>query len=139
MVTKAEDFNEWYNEVVDRSGLRDKRYPVKGMDVWTPYGWAAMTRIDNLMRAEMERTGHGEVNFPLLVPETEFRKEGEHIRGFEDEVYWVTRAGKNELDIPLCLRPTSETAMYPIFALWIRSHADLPLKVFQMETALTPS
>jgi prolyl-tRNA synthetase len=132
MVTKAEDFNEWYNEVVDRSGLRDKRYPVKGMDVWTPYGWAAMTRIDNLMRAEMERTGHGEVNFPLLIPETEFRKEGEHIRGFEDEVYWVTRAGKNELDIPLCLRPTSETAMYPIFALWIRSHADLPLKVFQI-------
>ena len=132
MVTKAEDFNEWYNEVVDRAGLRDKRYPVKGMDVWTPYGWAAMTRVDNLMRAEMERTGHGEVNFPLLIPETEFRKEGEHIRGFEDEVYWVTRAGKNELDIPLCLRPTSETAMYPIFALWIRSHADLPLKVFQI-------
>jgi len=132
MATKAGDFNEWYNEVVDRAGLRDKRYPVKGMDVWTPYGWAAMTRIDNLMRAEMERTGHGEVNFPLLVPETEFRKEGEHIRGFEDEVYWVTRAGKNELDIPLCLRPTSETAMYPIFALWIRSHADLPLKVFQI-------
>ncbi len=87
MVTKAGDFNEWYNEVVDRSGLRDKRYPVKGMDVWTPYGWAAMTRVDNLMRAEMERTNHGEVNFPLLVPETEFRKEGEHIRGFEDEVY----------------------------------------------------
>src|SRR3989304_2655955 len=65
MATKAEDFNEWYNEVVDRAGLRDKRYPVKGMDVWTPYGWAAMTRIDNRMRAEMERTGHGEVNFPL--------------------------------------------------------------------------
>src|SRR3970282_537262 len=37
-----------------------------------------------------------------------------------------------ELDIPMCLRPTSETAMYPIFALWIRSHADLPLKVFQI-------
>ena len=68
MATKAEDFNEWYNEVVDRSGLRDKRYPVKGMDVWTPYGWAAMTRIDNLMRAEMERTGHGEVNFPPPRP-----------------------------------------------------------------------
>ena len=139
MVTKAEDFNEWYNEVVERANLTDKRYPVKGMNVWTPYGWDVMTRIDALMRREMARTGHQEVRFPLLIPETEFAKEAEHIRGFADEVYWVTRAGKNELDIPMCLRPTSETAMYPIFALWIRSHADLPLKVFQMETARTPS
>ncbi len=132
MVTKGEDFSKWYGEVIDKAGLRDKRYPVKGMDVWTPYGWSAMTLVDNLMRREMARTGHGEVNFPLLIPETEFRKEAEHIRGFEDEVYWVTHAGKNPLDIRLCLRPTSETAMYPVFALWIRSHADLPLKVFQI-------
>ncbi|HYS72229.1 MAG TPA: proline--tRNA ligase [Thermoplasmata archaeon] len=132
MVTKSEDFNEWYNEVVERANLTDKRYPVKGMNVWTPYGWDVMTRIDGLMRREMGRTGHQEVHFPLLIPETEFAKEAEHIRGFADEVYWVTRAGKNELDIPMCLRPTSETAMYPIFALWIRSHADLPLKTFQI-------
>ena len=132
MVGKAEDFNEWYGEVVERANLTDKRYPVKGMNVWTPYGWDVMTRIDGLMRREMARTGHQEVSFPLLIPETEFAKEAEHIRGFADEVYWVTRAGKNELDIPMCLRPTSETAMYPMFALWIRSHADLPLKVFQI-------
>ena len=37
-----------------------------------------------------------------------------------------------ELDIPLVLRPTSETAMYPIFALWVRSHRDLPLNVYQI-------
>ena len=132
MATKAEDFNEWYNEVVDKAGLTDKRYPIKGMNVWTPYGWSAMTRIDGLMRREMARTGHQEVSFPLLVPESEFKKEADHIRGFGEEVYWVTRAGKNELDVPMCLRPTSETAMYPIFSLWIRSHADLPLKVFQI-------
>jgi len=132
MVSKAEDFNEWYNEVVERAGLTDKRYPIKGMNVWTPWGWSAITNADALMRREMARTGHKEVYFPLLVPESEFMKEAEHIRGFEQEVYWVTRAGKNELDIPMCLRPTSETAMYPIFSLWIRSHADLPLKVFQI-------
>ena len=132
MVSKADDFNEWYNEVVEKAGLTDKRYPVKGMNVWTPYGWSAMSRIDGRIRREMERTGHGEVNFPLLIPETEFAKEAEHIRGFASEVYWVTKAGDNVLDIPMCLRPTSETAMYPVFALWIRSHADLPLKVFQI-------
>jgi prolyl-tRNA synthetase len=129
---KEDDFSEWYAEVVDKAGMRDKRYPIKGMDVWTAYGWKAMSLVDALMREEMARTGHEEVCFPLLIPETEFRKESEHIKGFEGEVYWVTHAGKNELDVPLLLRPTSESAMYPIFALWVRSHADLPLKTFQI-------
>jgi prolyl-tRNA synthetase len=83
----------------------------------------------------MAQTAHGEVCFPLLVPEDQFKKEADHIKGFSDEVYWVTRAGGNELDVKLLLRPTSETAMYPIFSLWIRSHADLPLRIFQIVNA----
>jgi prolyl-tRNA synthetase len=127
-----EEFGEWYSKVIEDANLSDKRYPVKGMNVWTPYGWELMLNIDAAIRREMASTGHGEVNFPLLIPATEFEKEAQHIKGFESEVYWVTRAGLNELDVPLLLRPTSETAMYPIFKLWIRSHADLPLKTFQI-------
>ena len=129
---KNENFGEWYNEIVETAGLCDKRYPVKGMNVWTPYGWKIMTMIDSYTRRELDATEHGEVNFPLLIPETEFKKEKEHIKGFDSEVYWVTKAGDNELDVPLVLRPTSETAMYPIFSLWVRSHQDLPLKIFQI-------
>ncbi|MGE0014918.1 MAG: proline--tRNA ligase [Candidatus Methanomethylophilaceae archaeon] len=129
---KEENFSEWYNEIVETAGLCDKRYPIKGMNVWTPYGWKVMTMIDSYTRRELDATGHGEVNFPLLIPETEFRKEKEHIKGFDAEVYWVTRAGENELDVPLVVRPTSETAMYPMFSLWIRSHQDLPLKIYQI-------
>ena len=132
MVMEKEDFNEWYNEIIEKTGLIDKRYPIKGMNIWTPYGWKVMVNIDKLTKDEMERTEHGEVVFPLLIPETEFAKEEEHIKGFGSDVYWVTHAGENKLDINLLLRPTSETAMYPIFALWIRSHADLPLKIFQI-------
>ncbi len=129
---KYENFNEWYNEIVEEAGLCDKRYPVKGMNIWTPYGWKLMQNIDSETRKLVNATDHQEVKFPLLVPQKEFEKEADHIAGFEDEVYWVTRAGRNELDIPLLLRPTSETAMYPIFDLWVRSHADLPLKIYQM-------
>jgi prolyl-tRNA synthetase len=127
-----EEFSEWYNALIENAELSDKRYPVKGMNVWTPYGWRIMRNIDAAIRRELDATGHGEVCFPLLVPATEFEKEAQHIKGFSDEVYWVTRAGGNELDVPLLLRPTSETAMYPIFKLWIRSHADLPLKTYQI-------
>ena len=132
MPTKEEDFGEWYNETVDKAKLCDKRYPIKGMNVWTPYGWKIMSQIDSFLRREMEATDHDEVCFPLLIPETEFKKEKDHIKGFDEEVYWVTHAGLNPLDVRLVVRPTSETAMYPMFSLWIRSHQDLPLKVFQI-------
>ena len=129
---KAEDFSEWYNDIVERANLTDKRYPVKGMNVWTPYGWKIMQAIDADIRKGFDATGHQEVCFPLLIPEDQFAKEKEHIKGFDAEVFWVTHAGLNPLDVKLLLRPTSETAMYPIFALWIRSHADLPLKTYQI-------
>ncbi|WP_455391480.1 proline--tRNA ligase [[Eubacterium] cellulosolvens] len=126
------DFNEWYANVVELANLTDKRYPIKGMNVWTPYGWKVMRLIDDLIRDEMESSGHGEVCFPLLISSDQFAKEAEHIKGFDKEVYWVTTAGGEELDVKLLLRPTSETAMYPIFSLWVRSHSDLPLKTFQL-------
>ncbi len=129
---KRDDFAEWYPEAIENANLSDKRYPIKGMNIWTPYGWKAMKLIDGFIRREFDATGHDEVYFPLLIPETEFKKEADHIKGFEDWVYWVTHAGTTELDVRLLLRPTSETAMYPVFALWIRSHADLPLKVYQI-------
>ena len=126
------NFNEWYNDVIELANLSDKRYPIKGMNVWTGYGWKIMLNIDKLIRHEMELSGHDEVCFPLLISEEQFAKEAEHIKGFDKEVYWVTTAGGEPLDVKLLLRPTSETAMYPIFSLWIRSHADLPLKTFQL-------
>ena len=125
-------FSEWYNSLIEEANLSDKRYPVKGMNVWTPYGWSVMSAIDAAIRREMCETHHDEVCFPLLIPATEFEKEAQHIKGFSSEVFWVTKAGDNALDVPLLLRPTSETAMYPMFKLWVRSHADLPLKIFQI-------
>jgi prolyl-tRNA synthetase len=129
---KDEDFNEWYNEIVELADLCDKRYPIKGMNVWRPYGWKLMNHVDDLIRKEMMKTDHQEVYFPLLIPESSFKKEEEHIEGFGSEVYWITHAGLNELEERWLLRPTSETAMYPMFSLWIRSHADLPLKTYQI-------
>ena len=127
-----DNFSDWYNEVVESAGLVDKRYPVKGMHIWRPYGWSLIQNIDSYLREIFNTHKHEEVNFPLLVPETEFKKEAEHIRGFENEVFWVTHGGLEPLDVKMLLRPTSETAMYPMFSLWIRSHTDLPLKIFQI-------
>jgi prolyl-tRNA synthetase len=125
-------FIDWYLAVVEAANLTDKRYPVKGMNVWTPYGFRARRNLDAILIREIEATGSQALEFPALIPETEFAKEKEHIKGFDAQVYWVTRGGLSPLDIPLALRPTSETAMYPVFALWVRSHRDLPLNVYQI-------
>ena len=148
------EFNKWYPAIVEIADLVDKRYPIKGMDVWKPYGLTAMGLIDSLARREMHRTGHHEYRFPLLVPEDLLDKENklvsilkaaresgvdpselrfdEEASGFKKEVYWVTHGGENKLEKPMFLRPTSETPMYTMFSLWVRSHADLPLKTFQI-------
>jgi prolyl-tRNA synthetase len=133
-VPKSKDFMEWYNEVVELAELTDKRYPIKGMNIWRPYGQRIMSRIDSFTREEMERTHHDEVSFPLLIPEKLFMKEADQIKGFGAEVFWVTHAGENRLPDGerWVVRPTSECAMYEIFPLWIRSHSDLPLQTYQI-------
>jgi len=126
-----EDFSAWYNDILWRAEIMDVRYPVKGLYVWYPYGFAIRKYVYQRLRDLLDRD-HQETLFPLLIPEQEFMKEAEHIKGFEDEVYWVTHGGTTPLDVKLALRPTSETAIYPMYALWVRSHADLPIKYYQI-------
>ena len=126
------NFSEWYNDIIERAQILDIRYPVKGNYVWFPYGFKVRKHVLEVLRGILDATGHEEALFPLLIPENEFAKEAKHIRGFEDQVYWVTQGGIDPLNVKLALRPTSETAIYPMFVVWIRSHADMPLKVYQI-------
>jgi prolyl-tRNA synthetase len=97
-----------------------------------PYGFQIRRRVLELIRELHDRRGHEEVLFPLLIPETLLRKESEHIRGFEDEVYWVTHGGLEPLDVKLALRPTSETNITYYETLWIKSYKQLPKKYYQI-------
>lgn len=126
-----EEFSAWYNDLLWRAEIMDVRYPVKGVYVWFPFGFSIRKLTYAILRQLLDKD-HQETLFPLLIPENEFMKEAEHIKGFEEEVFWVTHGGLTELDVKLALRPTSETAIYPMYALWVRSHADLPLKLYQV-------
>ena len=126
-----ENFSEWFHNILEEAEIIDSRYPIKGMSVWLPNGFKIRKHILNSLKKLLDRD-HEEVLFPLLVPEDELAKEGIHVKGFEDEVYWVTHGGRKELNKKLAIRPTSETAMYPMFSLWVRSHIDLPMKFYQI-------
>jgi len=117
------------NEIL--SEFYDNRYPVQGMVVYRKPALTVIKEMQKILEDMLEATGHEEVLFPVLIPEDILKKEGEHIKGFEDEVFWVTYAGKHQLNKRLALRPTSETPIYTMFSLWIRTHKDLPMKVHQ--------
>ncbi len=131
ITVKKADFGEWYLEVVKKCQIIDQRYNVKGFVVYMPWGMFLIDKITQALYGKLVETGHKPVSFPVVIPESNLKKEAEHVKSFEKEVFWITHAGENKLDERLLLRPTSETAFYPLYALWIRSYKDLPLKLFQ--------
>jgi len=128
----SQHFGKWFRQVLTDAGIIGQRYPIKGMTVWLPYGFKIRGKMLQLLRELHDSTGHQEMLFPLLIPETALAKETEHIKSFEDEVFWVTKGGSTPLEVKLALRPTSEAAIGPMLKLWIRSHADLPIRLYQI-------
>jgi prolyl-tRNA synthetase len=125
-----QDFSGWYNEVIYDAELVDHS-PVKGCMVVRPYGWAIWERIKDVLDERIKATGHQNASFPLLIPESFLKREAQHVAGFAPELAVVTHAGGKELEEPLVIRPTSETIIHHMFARWIHSWRDLPLKINQ--------
>jgi prolyl-tRNA synthetase len=134
-IKKNENLSDWYTQVVWKAGLADYA-PVKGFIVLKPYGYAIWELIKEILDRKFKETGHQNGFLPLLIPEALLAKEKNHFTGFTPEVFWVTRAGHNDLSEKLALRPTSETIAYSSFSRWIASYRDLPIKINFWNTAL---
>jgi prolyl-tRNA synthetase len=128
---KDKNFSEWYSEIVEKAELVDIRYNVKGFVVFRPWATRIMETMYDALEQELQAKGHEPAWFPSLIPESNFKKESQHLEGFEPSVFWVTEAADSKFEERLALRPTSETAIYPMYAIWIRGYKDLPLKIYQ--------
>jgi prolyl-tRNA synthetase len=127
---KSDNLSEWYTQVVIQSELADYS-PVSGCIVYRPLSYGIWENVQTVFNGMIKASGHSNVYFPMLIPESLINKEKEHIEGFAPEVAWVTRGGNSELSEPLAIRPTSETIFYDSMSRWIRSHRDLPLLLNQ--------
>jgi len=130
-IDKEKNFSGWYTNIVKKAELADLRYNVKGFLVFQPWSVLCMEKMYKFMEKKLQERGHKPYFFPTLIPEKNFKLEGEHVKGFTPEVFWVTQGGETKFEEKLALRPTSETAFYQMFALWIRSYKDLPFKTYQ--------
>jgi len=131
-VKKKTNFSEWFTQIVGEQGaqLCDIRYGIQGFVVYRTWGFQIMRKIYELLEEAVEADDHLPLIFPVVVSEESLHKEEQHA-GFTPEVFWITKAGSKELDKPFAMRPTGETAFYPMYSLWIRSYNDLPFKRYQ--------
>jgi prolyl-tRNA synthetase len=126
LTRQSEDFPGWYNDVVLKAQMASYS-PVRGCMIIRPYGFAIWESMRDELDRYIKATGHENVYFPLFVPKSLLEREAEHVEGFDPQVAWVTRAGGNELEEPLAIRPTSEAIIAEVVKDWIQSYRDLPL------------
>ncbi|HEY2423948.1 MAG TPA: proline--tRNA ligase, partial [Chthoniobacterales bacterium] len=141
--TRAEDFPEWYQQVVRAADLAENS-DVRGCMVIKPWGFGMWENIQRHLDRMFKDTGHRNAYFPLLIPLSYFEKEASHVEGFAKECAVVTHhrlelgpdgkmrpAPSAELTEPLVIRPTSETIIGATFSRWVQSYRDLPILINQ--------
>ncbi|TAF43627.1 MAG: proline--tRNA ligase [Sphingobacteriales bacterium] len=143
LTSKADDYSQWYNELVAKADLAEHS-SVKGCMVIKPYGYAIWEKMQAVLDQKFKDTGHSNAYFPLFIPKSFFSKEANHVEGFATECAVVTHyrlkndgSGniivdeKAKLEEELIVRPTSETIIWNTYKGWIQSYRDLPILVNQ--------
>jgi prolyl-tRNA synthetase len=128
---RSQDFAAWYQDVVLHGDMAEPAEIVKGCMVIKPNGYAVWEVLQRELDDRFKATGHQNVYFPLLIPQSFLQKEAEHVEGFAPELAVVTIAGGKKLEEPYVIRPTSETIIGHFFAKWIQSYRDLPVLMNQ--------
>lgn len=126
----AESFSDWYIDVIKNADLMDYS-PVRGCIIFKPDGYELWEACQRGLDSRFKATGHRNAYFPMLIPESFFLKEKEHVEGFAPELPWVTEAAGEKLEERLALRPTSETVIGWAYQKWIQSYRDLPVLINQ--------
>jgi prolyl-tRNA synthetase len=130
LTSRADNFSEWYIDLVRKADLADYS-DIRGCMVIKPYGYALWENIRDGLDRRFKLTGHMNAYFPLFIPESYLKKEADHVEGFAPEVPWVTHVGEEKLEERLAIRPTSETIICATYAKWVQSYRDLPILINQ--------
>ena len=144
LTSRADDYSQWYNDLVIKGSLADYS-AVRGCMVIKPYGYALWENMRDHLDRMFKETGHVNAYFPLFIPKSFLSKEAAHVEGFAKECAVVTHYRlmndpngqgivvdpEAKLEEELIVRPTSETIIWNTYRDWIQSYRDLPLLINQ--------
>ncbi|CDR31213.1 Proline--tRNA ligase [Acholeplasma oculi] len=119
------DFSQWYTDLCLKAELMDYS-DAKGFIIYRPLGYAIWENIQKYLDAEFKKTKHENVYMPMLIPESLFQKEKDHVSGFAPETAMVTTTGVEDLSERLIIRPTSEVLFGTHYSKIVKSYRDLP-------------
>ena len=125
VTSRDADFAQWYTDLCLKAELMDYS-DVKGFIIYRPYGYAIWEGIQSYLDRRFKETDHQNVYMPLVIPESLFQKEKEHVEGFAPETAMITTTGVEDLPERLIVRPTSETLFCTHYQKIVNSYRDLP-------------
>ena len=125
ITSRDADFAQWYTDLCLKAELMDYS-DVKGFIIYRPYGYAIWEGIQNYLDQKFKETNHQNVYMPLVIPESLFQKEKDHVEGFAPETAMITTTGQEDLAERLIIRPTSETLFCTHYQKIVNSYRDLP-------------
>lgn len=112
------------SQLLIRAGFVDKL--MAGVYTFLPLGLKVMTKIENIIREEMNAIGGQEILMPALHPKENWEKTG---RWKYEEMFKL----KNRQDKDFSLGWTHEEIVTPLVQRFIHSYKDLPLHVYQIQ------
>lgn len=143
IIARNEDFAKWYTSIINEAKLI-QYYDIKGFMIYQPYGWAIWENIKSILNSKFRNIGVQDLYMPMLIMESEFEKEKEHVEGFSPELFKIKHIGDKELSETLCIRPTSEIVFCNYWKNILKSYKDLPflhnqwVNVFRAEKSTKP-
>lgn len=98
-----------------------------GVYSWLPLGLRVLTKVENIIREEMNALGAQELLMPALQPKENWQTT-KRWEGFE-----VLFKLKSKIGGEAALGPTHEEIITPLVGAYINSYNDLPLALYQIQ------
>ncbi len=110
-----------------RAGFMKKL--TSGVYSYLPYGLAAIRKVENIVREEMNRAGAQELLMPMVQPADLWQESGRY-KDYGPELLRFTDRHERES----CLGPTHEEVITDIIRRYVQSYRNLPLNLYQIQT-----
>ncbi len=100
-----------------------------GVYSYLPLGLAAIRRVENIVREEMNRAGAQELLLPMVQPAELWRESGRWAKYGPELLRFSDRHQRES-----CLGPTHEEVITDLVRMNVHSYRDLPLNLYQVQT-----
>lgn len=100
-----------------------------GIYSYLPMGLAAIRKVENIVREEMNRAGAQELLMPMVQPADLWRETGRYEKYGPELLRFHDRHNRES-----CLGPTHEEVITDIARKELHSYRDLPINLYQIQT-----